>query len=103
MLVKFLAHGKGSARAAVEYLVGERDAVGHEREGVEVVRGNPDMVATVADSLDFERRYTSAVIVWAPLHALEPQLGMAGGAPPQTQLVHELPRRARVRFGVPGS
>ena len=66
MLVKFLSHGKGSARAAVEYLVGERDAAGQEREGVEVVRGNPDMVAAVADSLDFERKYTSAVIAWAP-------------------------------------
>ena len=66
MLVKFLSHGKGSARAAVEYLVGERDAAGQEREGVEVVRGNPDMVVAVADSLDFERRYTSAVIAWAP-------------------------------------
>ena len=60
MLVKFLPHGKGSARAAVDYLVGERDAEGHRREGVEVVRGNPDMVAAVADSLEFERRYTSA-------------------------------------------
>ena len=66
MLVKFLSHGKGSARAAVEYLVGERDAAGQERDGVEVLRGNPDMVAAVADSLDFERRYTSAVIAWAP-------------------------------------
>ena len=66
MLVKFLSHGKGSARAAVEYLVGERDAAGHEREGVEVLSGNPDMVAAVADSLDFERKYTSAVIAWAP-------------------------------------
>ena len=65
MLVKFLSHGKGSARAAVEYLVGERDAAGQERDGVEVLRGNPDMVAAVADSLDFERRYTSAVIAWA--------------------------------------
>ncbi len=42
MLVKFLSHGKGSARAAVEFLVGERDAAGQERDGVEVVRGNPD-------------------------------------------------------------
>ena len=66
MLVKFLSHGKGSARAAARYLVGERDAAGHEREGVEVLRGNPDMVAAVADSLDFERKYTSAVIAWAP-------------------------------------
>ncbi|MDE0081429.1 MAG: response regulator [Gammaproteobacteria bacterium] len=66
MLVRFFSHGKGSACAAVEYLVGERDAAGQEREGVEVLRGNPDMVAAVADSLDFERRYTSAVIAWAP-------------------------------------
>ena len=66
MHLKFLPHGKGSARAAVEYLVGERDAAGHRREGVEVVRGNPDMVAAVADSLDFERKYRSAVIAWAP-------------------------------------
>ncbi len=51
MLVKFLPHGKGSAKAAVEYLVGERDAEGREREGVEVMRGNPEMVAAVADSV----------------------------------------------------
>ena len=57
MLVKFLSHGKGSAKAAAKYLVGELDAEGREREGVEVWRGNPDMVAAVADSLDFERKY----------------------------------------------
>ena len=67
MHLKFLPHGKGSARAAVNYLVGKRDAEGQEREGVEVVRGNPDIVAAVADSLEFERRYTSAVIAWAPV------------------------------------
>ncbi|MXW67665.1 MAG: relaxase/mobilization nuclease domain-containing protein [Gemmatimonadales bacterium] len=66
MLVRFLSHGKGSAKAAAKYLVGELDAEGREREGVEVWRGNPDMVAAVADSLDFERKYTSAVIAWAP-------------------------------------
>ena len=66
MHLKFLPHGKGSAGAAVDYLVGERDAEGQEREGVEILRGNPDMVAAVADSLEFERRYTSAVIAWAP-------------------------------------
>ena len=66
MHLKFLPHGKGSARAAADYLVGERDAEGHTRDGVQVLRGNPDMVAAVADSLDFERRYTSAVIAWAP-------------------------------------
>ena len=51
MLVKFLARGTGSARAAARYLLGERDAAGKLREGVEVLRGNPDMVAAVADSV----------------------------------------------------
>jgi hypothetical protein len=66
MHTKFLAHGTGSARKAAKYLLGEQDAAGKPREGVEVLRGNPDMVAAVADSLDFEHRYTSGVIAWAP-------------------------------------
>ena len=66
MHIKCLRCGAGSARAAADYLVGERDAAGHEREGVEVLRGNPDMVAEVADSLEFEHKYTSVVIAWAP-------------------------------------
>ena len=66
MLIKFLARGTGSAGAAARYLLGERDAAGKPREGVEVLRGNPDMVAAVADTLAFEHRYTSGVIAWAP-------------------------------------
>ncbi len=66
MLVKFLARGTGSARNAAKYLLGERDAAGKLREGVEVLRGNPDMVAAVADTLAFEHKYTSGVIAWAP-------------------------------------
>ena len=66
MHIKFLAHGTGSARAAAKYLLGEQDAAGKPREGVEVLRGNPEMVAAVSDSLDFEHRYTSGVIAWAP-------------------------------------
>ena len=37
-----------------------------EREGGEVLRGDPDMVAAVADSLEFEHKYRSIVIAWAP-------------------------------------
>ena len=66
MHIKFLARGTGSARDAADYLLGERDATGKLREDVEVLRGNPDMVAAVADSLDFEHKYTSGVIAWAP-------------------------------------
>ena len=66
MHVKALPCDKGSARAAVDYLVAEHDAEGHRREGVQVLRGNPEMVAAVADSLEFERKYTSVVIAWSP-------------------------------------
>ena len=31
-----------------------------------MLRGDPDQVAAVADALEFEQKYTSAVIAWAP-------------------------------------
>ena len=66
MHVKFIARGTGSARAAADYLLGERDAAGQTRAGVEVLRGDPEQVAAVADSLEFEHKYRSAVIAWSP-------------------------------------
>ncbi|MYA45529.1 MAG: relaxase/mobilization nuclease domain-containing protein [Acidobacteria bacterium] len=66
MLISCAGRGKGSAQAAADYLVGERDSAGLVRPGIEVLRGNPDHVAAVADSLGFEHKYTSLVIAWAP-------------------------------------
>ena len=66
MHIKFLARGTGSAREAADYLLGARDATGQPRAGVEVLRGDPHQVAAVADALEFEHRYTSGVIAWAP-------------------------------------
>ena len=66
MLVKFLAHGTGSAQAAADYLTRELDSQGEVREDVAVLRGDPDAVAAVADTLEFEHKYTSGVIAWAP-------------------------------------
>ena len=66
MHIKCVRRGTGSARAAADYLVGERDAAGRTRARVEVLRGDPDMVAAVADSLEFEHKYRSVVIAWAP-------------------------------------
>ena len=54
MLIKFLAHGTGSAGKAAGYLLGERDAAAKPREGVEVLRGDPNEVAAVADSVSEE-------------------------------------------------
>ena len=66
MHISFASGGAGSARAAADYLVGERDSAGRVRPGIEVLRGNPHQVAALADSLGFERKYTSGVIAWAP-------------------------------------
>ena len=66
MLVKFLAHGTGSAHAAANYLTRELDSHGEVRDDVAVLRGDSDLVAAVADSLEFDHKYTSGVIAWAP-------------------------------------
>ena len=66
MLIKFLRHGRGSGRSAVNYLMGPKDHTGQVRPGIEVLRGDPELVGAVADSLTFRNRYSSGVIAWAP-------------------------------------
>ena len=65
MHIKFLGGG-GNAGAAASYLTAEKDSQGIERAGVTVLRGDPEQVAAVADSLDFAHTYTSGVLAWAP-------------------------------------
>ena len=80
MMIKFLARGTGSAAAAADYLTREQNPTppntnrtrirsGSRKknlEEVKVLRGNPHQVAEVADALQFEHKYTSGVIAWAP-------------------------------------
>lgn len=66
MHIKFLAHGQGSARGAVNYLLGEHDHNGEERAEVTVLSGDPRLVAEVADASAHQWRYTSGVIAWSP-------------------------------------
>ena len=66
MHIKFLAHGTGSAARAVAYLTGKRDHQGRDRDHVEVLVGDPQQVAAVADSLGTVHRYSSAVIAFHP-------------------------------------
>lgn len=73
MHVKWLKHGAGDARKATGYVLAERDHQGIERAGVAVLRGDPEQVATVANSLDFARRYSSGVIAWAKDDAPTPE------------------------------
>ena len=64
MMVSFGRHGTGSAAAAVTYLLGERDAAGLERGHVAVLRGDPQLVADLADSRNQVWRYSAGVIAW---------------------------------------
>lgn len=64
MIIKFLPHGKGSARKAEKYLLALKDHKGETRPNIKILRGDPRLVGLVADSLDFENRYTSCVLNW---------------------------------------
>ena len=63
MHIKCLRRGTGSSGKAAGYLVGERDAMGREREGVEVLRGDPESPQSrigrgVASSMPPQQRYS---------------------------------------------
>ena len=66
MHLKFLPRGTGSAAVAAAYLLAPKDASGKVRAAVEVLRGDPMLVAAVADGLPFKHRYTSGVGAWSP-------------------------------------
>lgn len=64
MHIKFLSHDRGSGRAAIAYLMGEKDSQGKVRAGVQVLRGNPEQIGHLIDSLKFVSRYSSVVIAF---------------------------------------
>lgn len=66
MHIKWLPHGVGDATRATAYVLADRDHLGRTRTGVRVLRGNPEVVAQVANSLAFKYRYSSGVIAWSP-------------------------------------
>lgn len=73
MHIKFIAHGTGDPHRAKIYLLQELDHNGVPRPEVRVLRGNPQQVADVAESLEFVHRYTSAVINWHPTDKPNPE------------------------------
>ena len=66
MNIKFLPHDAGNGAAAVIYVLAKKDSKGHVRAHVQVLRGNPEMVGKLIDSLDFVNRYSSCVIAYHP-------------------------------------
>lgn len=64
MHIKFLSHGTGDPKRAADYLTGPLDHNRVRRAVVRVLRGDPQMVARLAGSLEIVQRYTSGVISW---------------------------------------
>jgi len=62
MHIKILRHGAGSCKNACDYVARKPK----DGEQVTTLRGNPDQVAGLADSLGYKYKYTSAVIAWHP-------------------------------------
>jgi len=66
MHIKFLKHGTGSTKKAVNYLTRAIDHKGKIRPEVKVLRGNPSLIAELGEGITFKHKYRSAVIAFAP-------------------------------------
>lgn len=66
MHIKWLNRGAGSCKAAIDYILSEKDHLGQRREIVKVLRGDPESVAYFADTSGFKYKYSSCVVAWAP-------------------------------------
>jgi len=64
MIIGFSKHGQGKAASAIKYLL-DQQREGRENHIPEVVRGNPDLTASIIDSLSFKHHYTSGVLSFA--------------------------------------
>ena len=65
MYVKFLKHGKGDPAKAASYLVDDVDHLNRPRPHIEVLRGDPQTFAAIAESIENQWKYTSGVIAWS--------------------------------------
>ncbi len=78
MIVGFSKYGTGSARAAVKYLTGPTNPDGTQRQPVPMVlRGEPEFLLRLCDSLPFEKKYKSGVLSFAPGEVITPAMEQA--------------------------
>jgi len=67
MLTKFFARGTGRGKTPVDYVLDKTDSQGIERKpSPELLRGNPTEITRLIDNLDFQHKYTSGVLSFAP-------------------------------------
>lgn len=64
MYIKILDHGTGSGGKAAAYLLDEKDHQNVVRAGVQILQGDPQQFAALADSSPHRQKYTSVVLAW---------------------------------------
>ena len=64
MLIKVFPHGKGSATAAVDYLIRD-DYFGRGEKPPEVIRGDPELTKVLSNSIEKKWKFTSGVCSWS--------------------------------------
>jgi hypothetical protein len=78
MIVGFSKHSSGGGRGSVQYLTSTENPDGTVRTPApNVVRGDPELVRRLIDSLPFERTYTSGVLSFAPGEVITPTMEQA--------------------------
>ena len=70
--MKVFSHGTGTGNAAIHYLI-RTDYPGREKRSPEVVRGDPDVVLSIINSLDTKWKFTSGALSWHPDDIVSPQ------------------------------
>ncbi len=70
--MKVFSHGTGTGNAAIHYLI-RTDYPGREKKSPEVVRGDPDVVLSIINSLDTKWKFTSGALSWHPDDIVSPQ------------------------------
>ncbi len=70
--MKVFSHGTGTGNAAVHYLI-RTDYPGREKKSPEVVRGDPEVVLSIINSLDTKWKFTSGALSWHPEDIVSPQ------------------------------
>jgi hypothetical protein len=65
MYIKIFAHGKGDASSAASYVMDDVDHLNIVRADVQVLRGDPQTFAAIAESIENQWKYTSGAICWS--------------------------------------
>lgn len=65
MYIKIFAHGKGDASSAASYVMDDADHLNIVRADVQVLRGDPQTFAAIAESIENQWKYTSGAICWS--------------------------------------